>query len=134
MAINIGARMGHEFGYAYNRTQLAIAGTPDQGMAIHQGFYNFLYYATKEGARVRPFATGGANFSNFVPPGTSAAQGGGDTKFGFNYGAGIKVRLTSMFGLRVDWREYQTGKPFNLPLASGMLRQDVISASFGILL
>jgi opacity protein-like surface antigen len=134
MAINTGSRIGHEVGYAYNRTQLAEAGTPDQGMAIHQGFYNFLYYATKEGSRVRPFATGGGHFSNFVPPGVSASQGGGNTKFGFNYGAGIKVRLTSMFGLRFDFRQYQTGKPFDLPMASGLIRQNEISASFGFLL
>jgi hypothetical protein len=46
-------------------------------MAIHQGFYNYLVYATKEGFRVRPFATGGGHFSNFVPPGVSVTQGGG---------------------------------------------------------
>ena len=134
MAINTGDRMGHEVGYAYNRTQLAEVGSSDQGMAIHQGFYNFLYYATKEGSRVRPFATGGVHFSNFVPPGTSAGQGGGNTKFGFNYGAGVKVKLNSRFGLRVDFRQYMTGKPFSLPMASGLLRQNEISASFGFLL
>ena len=103
-------------------------------MAIHQGFYNFLLYATKEGSRVRPFGTGGVHFSNFVPPGSSAGQGGGNTKFGVNYGAGIKVRLTSMFGLRFDFRQYATGKPFGLPQANGWLRQNEISASFGLML
>ena len=134
MAINMGSRMGHELGYAYNRTQLAETGSADQGMAIHQGFYDFLYYGTKEGARVRPFAAGGVQFSNFVPPGTSATQGGGNTKFGFNYGAGVKMRLTSRFGIRFDFRQYATGKPFGLPLASGWLRQNEISGSFGFLL
>ena len=134
LALNTGTRIGHEVGYAYNRTQLAEIGAVDQGMAIHQGFYNFLYYATKEGARVRPFATGGVHFSNFVPPGSSAGQGGGNTKFGVNYGAGIKVRLTSIFGLRVDFRQYATGKPFSLPMANGWLRQNEISAGFGLLL
>lgn len=134
LALNTRALMGHEVGYAYNRTQLSVAGSADQGMAIHQGFYNFLVYATKEGSRVRPFATGGVHFSNYVPPGSSVSQGGGTTKFGVNYGAGIKFRLTSLFGIRFDYRQYLTGKPFDLPLVSGKLRQNEISASFGMLL
>lgn len=134
MALNPKTYTGHEFGYAYNRTQLQLAGSEDQGMAIHQGFYNFLLYGTKEGFRVRPFVTGGAHFSNFVPPGTSATQGGGETKFGFNYGGGVKFRLTGMFGLRLDFRQYTTPKPFGLPLASGWIRQNEISAAFGFML
>jgi opacity protein-like surface antigen len=134
LALNTRALMGHEVGYAYNRTQLAVSGSADQGMAIHQGFYNFLVYGTKEGSRIRPFATGGGHFSNFVPPGSSAGQGGGNTKFGVNYGGGLKVRITSMFALRVDFRQYLTGKPFDLPLVSGKLRQNEISAGFGLLL
>ncbi len=133
LTVNTKEFFGHELGYAYNRTQLNITGT-EQGMAVHQGFYNFLVYPTREGSRVRPFATGGVQFSNFVPPGSSAAQGGGQTKFGINYGGGLKVKLTSMFGLRLDFRQYNTGKPFDLPLASGRLRQNEISASFGLLL
>ena len=46
-------------------------------MAIHQGGYNFLLYATPEGTRIRPFATGGVVFANYVPPGASATSGGG---------------------------------------------------------
>jgi opacity protein-like surface antigen len=136
LALNTGRFYGHEVGYAYNRTQLRFNGPQpvDQGMAIHQGLYNFLLYATPEGSRVRPFAAGGVQFSNFVPPGSSVTQGGGQTKFGINYGAGIKVKLTSIFGLRLDYRQYNTGKPFDLPLANGRLRQNEISASFGLLL
>jgi opacity protein-like surface antigen len=150
MALNNESHFGHEVQYAYSRTTLhtpaqagtigtilspGIPATPasDQGMAIHQGGYNFLLYATKEGTRFRPFATGGVGFSNFVPPGSSAASGGGTTKFGVNYGGGIKVRLTSLFGARVDIRQYDTPKPFSLPLASGWLRQNEISAGFGVL-
>ncbi len=134
LALNTRAFMGHEFGYAYNRTQLSEVGVGDQGMAIHQGFYNFLVYGTKEGSHIRPFATGGVHFSNFVPPGTSVTQGGGQTKFGVNYGAGVKLRLTSMFGLRLDFRQYLTGKPFDLPLVTGKLRQNEISVSFGLMM
>ena len=134
LALNTWRRMGHEFGYAYNRSHLYIFGVDNGGMAIHQGFYNFLLYALPEGSRIRPFATGGIHFSNFVPPGSSAQYGGGNTKFGFNYGFGVKARVTHSIGVRVDYRQYNTGKPFDLPLASGRLLQNEISVSVGWLL
>lgn len=127
---------GHEFGYAYNRTSLIpdVAPEEKQGMAIHQGMYNFLLYGTREGNRFRPFATGGGHFSNFVPPGSSASQGGGSTKFGFNYGGGLKVRVSNMFMVRFDVRQYMTGKPFNLTNRSGMLRQNEFSVGFSFVM
>jgi opacity protein-like surface antigen len=134
LTLNSQKFFGHEVGYAYNRTHLNLQGQDVGGMAIHQGFYDFLVYATPEGSRIRPFATGGVHFSNFVPPGSSATQGGGSTKFGINYGAGLKVRLTSMFAARVDYRQYLTGKPFDLPGASGKLKQNVISVGLAFVL
>jgi hypothetical protein len=132
MTLNNESHFGHEVQYAYSRTQLNISGA-EQGMAIHQGGYNFLIYATPEGTRVRPFATGGVMFANYVPPGSSATSGGGDNKFGFNYGGGVKVRLTSLFGVRFDVRQYTTPKPFDLPLREGWLRQTEVSAGFGVI-
>jgi len=150
MTLNNESHFGHEVQYAYSRTSLDFAaqpgtvgtilnpGTPastasSQGMAVHQGGYNFLLYATNEGTRIRPFATGGVGFANYVPPGASAYSGGGSNKFGFNYGGGVKVRLTHLFGARLDVRQYTTPKPFNLPLASGWLRQTEVSAGFGVI-
>lgn len=133
MDLNNESHFGHEVQYAYSRTKLNSFGS-EQGMAIHQGGYNFLLYATHEGTRIRPFATGGVMFANYVPPGSSATSGGGDNKFGVNYGGGVKVRLTSLFGVRLDVRQYTTPKPFNLPyLREGWLRQTEISAGFGVL-
>ena len=134
LTVNSGRITGHEFGYAYNRSQLIIPGSTEQGMAIHQGMYNFLLYGLPEGSRIRPFVTGGGHFNNYVPPGSSAASGGGNTKFGFNYGGGIKVKISSMFLIRLDFRQYQTGKPFSLPNASGLFRQNEISAGFSLAL
>jgi opacity protein-like surface antigen len=126
---------GNEFGYAYNRAQLQVPGSPDQGMAIHQGFYDFLVYARPEGSRIRPFAAGGVQFNNYVPPGSSAASGGGSTKFGFNYGGGLKFKISSMFLIRFDVRQYQSGKPFGLPNApGGMFRQTEVSSGFSLTL
>ena len=136
MTVNNLNKFGHEFGYGYSRTQLQSGGSSasQQGMAIHNGFYDFLLYGTKEGARIRPFAAGGGQFSNFVPPGSSAAQGGGSTKVGVNYGGGVKFKVASSWLLRLDVRQYITGKPFGLYNASGVLRQTEISAGVGFTL
>jgi opacity protein-like surface antigen len=135
LTINNWNYMGQEFGYAYNRTKLLFEGQNTGGMAIHQGFYNFLVYATPEGSRIRPFVTGGGHFSNFVPPGASATYGQGENKFGFNYGGGIKVRVSEKWLFRVDYRQLVTGKPFgnSLPV-SGSLKQNQITAGLSFVL
>ena len=134
LGLNTLSRFGQEIQYGYNRTHLRFnsSGGTEQGMAIHQGGYNFLVYGSREGFRVRPFVTGGVHFSNFVPPGSSIASGGGSTKVGVNYGAGIKVRVASIFAVRFDVRQYVTGKPFDLFLKDGVLRQTEISTGFGV--
>lgn len=136
MTVNSLNKSGHEFGYGYSRTQLQSGGSSagQQGMAIHNGFYDFLVYGTREGARIRPFAAGGGQFSNFVPPGSSATQGGGSTKVGLNYGGGVKIKVASSWLVRLDLRQYISGKPFGLYNASGMLRQTEISAGVGFTL
>ncbi|HYP06501.1 MAG TPA: outer membrane beta-barrel protein [Bryobacteraceae bacterium] len=138
IGLNSWSFFGQEFGYAYNRSKLLSDGEDLGGMAIHQGFYNLLAYATPEGTRIRPFVTGGGHFSNFVPPGASATQGQGSTKFGVNYGGGVKARISEKYQVRVDFRQYVTGKPFGgnngLQGISGSLRQNEISVGFGFVL
>jgi hypothetical protein len=132
---NTGEHVGYEVGYMYNRTSLQFnnpPGTPSEGMAYHQVMFNGLYYLTGTDAKVRPFATGGLGFTNYAQPGSSAAYGGGTTKLGVNYGGGVKIRLTSLLGLRFDLRQSTTPKPFGLPLASGWLRETEISAGVGV--
>jgi opacity protein-like surface antigen len=130
---NTGEHLGYEMGYAYNRTQLQLndAGGSQTGMAYHQVMFNALGYATPEGSRFRPFATAGLGFATFVQPGSSVAQGGGSTKFGFNYGGGVKVKVRGPWAVRVDLRQTMTPKPFGLPLASGWFRSTEISAGVG---
>ena len=133
LTLNTYRFFGHEFGYAYSRSKLAdTTNAFNVGMPTHQGFYNFLAYAFPEGSPVRPFVAGGGHFSTFYPPGTSASYGNGVTKFGLNYGAGIKVKVSSMYYIRVDVRDYFTPKPFDLIDKSGLLHQIEASAGFGI--
>jgi opacity protein-like surface antigen len=140
MTINAYRFVGYEFGYAYNRTSIVIpSGTPDSrgavtsqaqkvALPIHHGFGNVLLYATPEGTRVRPFVAGGGHFSSFFPPGSSVSYGNQTTKFGFNYGAGVKVRTMENWGFRVDARYYEGPKPFPTFNISGRLRQLELSA------
>jgi opacity protein-like surface antigen len=126
MTLNTHEHLGYELGYGYNRTHLGGANFSSQGMAIHQGFGDVLLYATPTEARIRPFLAGGLNFSNFVPPGQSAQYGQGATKFGVNYGAGIKFKVSGPWQLRFDVRQFNTGKPFGLG-GSGRLQQNEVS-------
>ena len=133
LTLNTKRFTGHEFGYAYSRSKLGLVGASDDAsMPVHQGFYDFLFYALPEGSRVRPFLAGGAQFSTFVPPGASVTYGTGTTKYGGNFGAGVKVKLTSMFALRIDLRDYVTTKPFDLLGKSGALHQIEASAGLGL--
>jgi opacity protein-like surface antigen len=130
--INSWRFFGHEIGYAYNHGSLK-EGSTSLGLPVHQGMYNFLAYATPEGTHIRPFVTGGVHFSTFFPPGSSVFSGNGFTKFGINYGGGVKVRLSSLLMGRVDIRDYLTGKPdFFQVNPGGKLHQLEISAGLGV--
>lgn len=110
MTLNTKSHFGHEAGYNYVRTNWDIGGSTI-GTAAHQGFYDFLAYATPEGSKVRPFVAGGVGFTNFIYPGYSVSQGGGSMKFGLNYGGGVKVKVTDKWLMRMDFRQYTSPKP-----------------------
>jgi hypothetical protein len=134
-ALNNYQFFGHEFGYGYARSSAEVVGQGSLGLNIHSGFYNFLVYATPEGSKFRPFGTGGVHFSSFVPSGSSVYYG--STKFGFNYGGGLKVRVVGPWGVRFDIRQFSNGKPdlFQTPEGpSGWLRQTEISGGIMIAL
>ncbi len=121
---------GHEVGYMYTRANMNYQGV-SIGEAVHQGFYNFLVYVTPEGSKVRPFFTGGAQFSTFPFPGYSIQSGGSQTKFGVNYGGGIKTRLNEKWLIRIDYRQYASPKPdFFVTETTGWLRMNEVSVGF----
>ena len=126
---------GHEFGYAYNRTHLdELPSVNFGGMAVHQGFYDFLGYALPQGSRMRPFAAVGVHFSNYVPPGETVSGGQGQNKFGVQYGGGVKLKIAGPWGIRFDVHQFTNGKPFNIPGASGWIRQTEISGGVDFML
>jgi hypothetical protein len=130
---NQGKFFSHEVGYGYARTHLKYQGNPVQDIApvgVHSGLYDFLVNATPEGSKVRPFACGGVQFNSFYPPGASV-YGGSVTKFGVNYGGGLKVKLTSIWGIRADFRQYALPRPdFGFVNKSGWMRQSEITGGF----
>ena len=152
MAINNKRFTGHEFGYAYSRTGLDTPATiavtggtlPGQGstttaipasslsLPSHQGFYDFLVYAVPEGKVVRPFAAGGVQFTAFSQP--NSYNYNRETKYGINYGGGIKFKVKENWGFRLDARQYNMGKPFKLPNGSGRLLMWEFSGSVSFLL
>ncbi|MCY4596112.1 MAG: outer membrane beta-barrel protein [Bryobacterales bacterium] len=141
MAFNPRAFFGHEVSYAYQHGGLEIfegsEGTNETITYVvraHHMYYNFVVHALPTGTTVRPFATGGGGFSSFFPPGASTFSGGGDTKFGYNYGGGIKFNLFK-YGVRFDVRNHITGKPFGryFPGVEGKLNNLEISVTFSVL-
>jgi opacity protein-like surface antigen len=140
LALNTAGSFGHEFQYAYNRpdlrdgTGLLLGAAGPARMQLQQVGYNFLYYFTSAEAVVRPLATVGVHASDFVLSGADLSSDH-SWKFGVNYGVGLKVRMSSIFGLRLDLRGYETGKPnWNSLLFknSGLLSQAEASAGLGV--
>jgi len=139
--IRIGARLsfnswgffGQELSYAFQSSGMDLRGADFMDLSVQNYFYNLVAHATPSGTPIRPFATAGVGASTFFPEGTSALRGGGTTKFGFNYGAGVKVKLSDRFGVRFDVRDHVTGKPFDLIDNDGALHNVEYSAGFSLL-
>lgn len=143
MAFNSRAFIGHEISYSYQHANFSflasdgeLSGTQDFGaVRAHHMYYNLVAHATPTGTRIRPFVTGGGGFSSFFLPGISSFSGYGNTKFGYNYGGGLKFNFF-MYGIRFDVRNHVTGKPFGqyLPNVQGKLNNMEFSMTFSLLL
>ena len=141
IAFNPRAFTGHEVSYSYQHANLNFVATGESGgnqdlgnVRAHHMYYNYVLHATPSRIPIRPFVTGGGGFSSFFLPGISSLSGRGDTKFGYNYGGGVKFNLF-MYGIRFDVRNHVTGKPFGryLPNVEGTLQNLEFSATFSVL-
>lgn len=129
--LNTGTFVGHEINYAYSRPKLEVDGEKI-GMPSHQYGYNFLFYPVPIDLPVRPFFTAGGGFTSYYPPGTSVFNGNGISKPTVNYGAGVKIKVSPIFHVRVDVRDYINGKPLDLFNQKGLLHTIEASAGLGI--
>lgn len=139
MSFDVRGYFAHELAYNWQRAKFRDTTDADgalsvfeTSMQVHNYYYNFVAHATPRDTPVRPFVTAGVGLSSFVPPGASALSGQGDTKFGYNYGAGIKFLLSDRYGLRFDVRDHVTGKPLFRDLP-GRLHNVETSATFSFL-
>jgi hypothetical protein len=115
-AFNTAGSFGHELQYNHTRLRLIDAtgnifgnvGSDDT--QIHQAGYNFLYYFSPRESNIRPMATIGVHVNGFVMPSSSSIRQN-DTEWGFNYGVGLKWRLTPLLSVRWDVRAYESRKP-----------------------
>jgi hypothetical protein len=132
VAFNTSTPFGHEFQYVYSAPSFSLS---SDRMDVHQFGYNFMYYFKSRESSVRPLITGGVHLNDFVLPGSVEAPTDKSVKVGFNYGVGLKVRFSQLFGFRADLREYEMGKPewgglFRSP--GGLLHQTEASAALGL--
>jgi len=136
LGLNSGALTGHELSYAFERHHLQIAGAEESRARTQQFYYNFVFHATPRAAAIRPFVTGGLGYAN-VSPGSGGifTDAAGANKFGYNYGGGLKVKVSRLFGLRFDVRDHVTGKPnfLDLPGVEGRLHSIEYSVGFSLL-
>ncbi len=85
-------------------------------------------YSPRSLKGVRPYISAGVEFDRFVPTSQAVTTAKGsfngvpntvlspDSKFGFNFGGGVEIKLVSMVAVRVDLRDHITGSPtFGLP-------------------
>jgi outer membrane protein OmpA-like peptidoglycan-associated protein/opacity protein-like surface antigen len=89
--------------------------------------FNPVYHFTDNGSRIRPFVTMGLGAISYSPTKDAkavavallpypAANLDTSTRFGVNYGGGVKARLTNLLSLRFDIRGLTSGAPtFGLP-------------------
>jgi len=132
--IHSGSFLAHELSYGFDRDSLALSGEDLGAVTVHQFFYDLMLHLTPRGAPLRPFVVGGLGFSSFFPPQTDVLQTGGITKFGFNFGGGLKFKLTRLVGLRIDVRDHASSKPniLSLPDVTGTLHQLEYSAGLSL--
>jgi hypothetical protein len=133
--IHSGRFLAHELSYGFDRDKLTLAGEDQGAVTVHQFFYDLVLHLTPRETPVRPFVVGGLGFSGFFPPESDLVQTAGITKFGFNYGGGLKFKLHRRLGLRVDIRDHVSNKPniLSLPDVTGKLHQLEFSAGVSLL-
>jgi hypothetical protein len=91
-----------------------IENTFTDRVKIQTGAYNFLVYFMPRGEKWRPYMTGGAHLIEYAEPRFEEWTRGKSRHYGFNYGFGLKLIPSKHFLIRIDWRHYLSGKPYDL--------------------
>ncbi len=107
-------------------------------VVTQQAAFNFLIYFMPLREKWRPYMTGGINAHRWgVPKSIEEFTHTAFRNYGANYGGGIKFHLIPHSVIRLDVRDYFSGKPYDLKfsddkLGGGLIRQFEASVSVGI--
>lgn len=133
--VDLGEHWAVEGAYAYGTNNLRIQDvgartiTRSFGTRVHQLTGNASYYFSESSSTIRPFVTAGVGLMRFNPTGKAKNQAAvefidapasiqSNTKFEFNFGAGLEAAASDRFGLRLDLRDHLAGIPrFGIPQA-----------------
>ena len=134
---------GGELDYSYQQntvtlTRPGFTSVPLEG-GIHHFFYNEVFYPTRYSHTVTPFIMAGLGVAGYHLSDKTMARaldprgfGMGvlksvDKRFIFNYGGGVKVPVSSNFGIRADIRHNFSDPPrYGLPKRSSNPAQVVL--------
>lgn len=137
---------GGELTYGYQRNKVTFTRQDNTvepvslDGSIQQFFYNTVYYFTRYGhSSILPYVTGGLGLEAYGLSDSARAYAADpaqgnlgnlkkyDTRFAFNYGAGIKARLGSHLGIRFDFRHNFSDVPsYGLPKESSDPAQTIL--------
>lgn len=88
--------------------------TRQEKINVGYGSFNVLAYMMPPRERFRPFLTVGIHTQRYGEPRFLEWSQGSIRTFGGNFGGGVKVTLHRHVLLRVDFRDYIGGKPYDL--------------------
>jgi opacity protein-like surface antigen len=124
---------GEEFSYSYglNDAKILIApsGEFDFTSRSHQFGYNLVLYPGNSKKTFVPFVTGGVGATIFTVSNKTINEGyfaglgklQPHTSFTFNAGAGFRFQINSVYGFRVDVRDYMSHPPrYGIPAHSDL--------------
>ncbi|MBL8231480.1 MAG: outer membrane beta-barrel protein [Bryobacterales bacterium] len=149
LTLNTPGYYGHEIGYILNDATFRTDIVTTEGrttrttryedkVKVQQAFYNFLLYMMPAGERIRPFIAVGAQLYQYGAPRILNFDVGQTRNYGANYGAGVKFKLIEHLNVRMDFRHYIGGKPYDLKFANeraaggGLINQFEGSMGFSI--
>lgn len=122
LTLNSRGYWGVELGYLQSNPRLYTLVPQDTGSPIpastkittRTGSGNVLMYMMPSGERWRPYLTAGGGATQFSEPNIVGWTRAKSRNYGFNYGAGLKIKLIEHVMFRLDFRDYLSGKPYDL--------------------
>jgi hypothetical protein len=120
-------RWAGELSYSYQKNKVTLTRQSFTSVAlpgaVHQFFYNQIFYPARYGRAVVPFVTGGVGLAAYHLSDETLARAAdplgyglgnlnsNDVRAALNYGGGVKVNVAPQFGLRFDFRHMFSDVP-----------------------